>query len=67
MKASYADELPLSAAAQRLGVSWQRAWRMVLTGELVGRQVAGRWLVDEASIDRCGKQLERASVAPRVE
>lgn len=66
MKASHVEEVPLSAAAQRLGISWQRAWRMVLTGELVGRQVAGRWLVDEATIERCGEQLERAPVAPPV-
>lgn len=44
--------VPLAEAAQRLGMSWQRAWRLVLTGELEGIRQQGRWLVGEASIRR---------------
>lgn len=44
------SEVPLAAAAQQLGISWQRAWRLVLTGELHGHQRGGRWFVRVDSI-----------------
>ena len=45
-------EMPLSAAAKHLGISWQRAWRLVLTGELDGHQRNGRWFVQSDSVAR---------------
>lgn len=44
------EEIGLAEAAQRLGISWQRAWRLVLTGELHGNQRGGRWFVRTDSI-----------------
>ena len=46
------EEIALAEAAQQLGISWQRAWRLVLTGELEGRQRNGRWLVRVESVAR---------------
>lgn len=43
-------ELSLPETASRLGVSWNQAWRLVLTGVLTGTKVAGHWRVDEASV-----------------
>lgn len=34
-------EISLSDAAQRLGMSWGRAWRLVLTGKLRGTKREG--------------------------
>jgi hypothetical protein len=45
-------DIPLSEAALRLGLSWERAWRLVLTGVLVGQKREGKWTVSQASIDR---------------
>jgi hypothetical protein len=43
-------EILLSDAALRLGISWHRAWRLVLTGQLIGRKEDNRWLVGEESV-----------------
>jgi hypothetical protein len=43
-------EVPLTEAAQKLGISWQRAWRLVLTGRLTGRKIGGRWFVTTESL-----------------
>lgn len=43
-------EMPLSLAAQTLGISWARAWRLVLSGELKGERREGRWWVRRASV-----------------
>jgi hypothetical protein len=45
-------QIPLTTAAMRLGKSWERTWRMVLNGELVGEKQNGRWLVSEESVER---------------
>lgn len=43
--------MPLAQAAQRLGLSWERAWRLTLQGSLHGRQLGnGRWVVSAESI-----------------
>ena len=42
--------VPLSQAALQLGISWQRAWRLVLTGGLDGQKIGGRWLVSTTSV-----------------
>jgi hypothetical protein len=52
MKEQKKAEISLAAAAQQLGISWQRAWRLVLTGELDGRQRGGRWFVQAESVAR---------------
>jgi hypothetical protein len=52
MEAQHLEELSLAEAALRLGLSWQRAWRLVLTGEIVGRKRDGRWVVDSESVER---------------
>ncbi len=46
------NDIPLSEAALRLGLSWERAWRLVLTGALVGQKHHGKWTVSQASVDR---------------
>lgn len=47
------EEVTLMAAAKALSISYERARRKLLVGELEGRQDAdGRWLVSRASIDR---------------
>lgn len=50
MTANAQKTVPLVSAASRLGVSWARAWRLVLIGELEGVKVGGRWFVSEQSI-----------------
>lgn len=44
--------LSLPATAMRLGCSWGVAWRKLLTGQLEGKQVGGRWLISEESVRR---------------
>ena len=52
------QEIPLVAAAQRLGLSWQSAWSRVLTGALEGRQdpQSGRWYVSVESVERLKRE-----------
>lgn len=47
------EEIALPEAAQRLGISWHRAWRLVLTGSLRATRDpgSGKWLVSRASLD----------------
>ena len=42
--------IPLSEAAHRMGVSWERAWRLMLQRQLAGTKTNGRWYVTEESI-----------------
>jgi hypothetical protein len=44
------SEISLTDAAQRLGISWGRAWRLLLTGKLSGAKRDGRWFVSEVSV-----------------
>lgn len=46
------DALPVVDAAARLGLSVQRVRAMLQHGELPGRKVGGRWLVDHLAVDR---------------
>jgi len=62
MQTTESSEVPLPLAAQRLGMSWAAAWKLVLTGELIARRVNARWLVDERSIVRCKNRLRRQSI-----
>jgi hypothetical protein len=56
------EELSLPLAAQHAGISSDRMRRKLLTGEILGRQQAGRWLVDGRSLteylSRQAPQLE---------
>ena len=45
------ESVPLSITAHRLGVSWERAWRLVLSGALRGQKIQGRWMVEISSLD----------------
>jgi hypothetical protein len=48
--------VPLTAAAKELGLSYERAKRLVLRGELQGEQLAGRWwIVTRESLARVKK------------
>jgi molybdenum-dependent DNA-binding transcriptional regulator ModE len=44
--------IPLTEAAQRLHMTYTRAWNAVLRGELEGRKEEGRWVVAEDSLKR---------------
>ncbi len=59
-----ATEVSLPLAAQRLRVSGEIARRMLLRGELQGRQVGGRWLVAVNSIDRFEQKRSQLEPAP---
>ena len=56
--------VPLPETAIRLGVSWSQAWRLLLTGVLVGTKVSGRWMVDETSV--VAYERGRSQKAPRT-
>lgn len=42
--------IPLTEAAQRIGISWERAWRLLLQGVLRGEKRSGRWFVSESTV-----------------
>lgn len=44
-------EIPLVEAAHLLGLSWAAAWRLMLTGQLVGNRRNGKWFVNRESVD----------------
>lgn len=44
--------LDLPQAAARLGLSWHQAYSLVLRGKIRGERHAGRWMIDEASVER---------------
>ena len=46
--------IPLTEAAQRLGMSYNKAWNAVLSGTLDGKKEEGRWVVSEDSVKRAG-------------
>jgi len=58
-------EMSVPIAAQRLGVSWHVALRLLLRGELEGRKDdTGRyWLVTEASVERARSRRAEGSDA----
>jgi len=53
-------ELPLSLAAKELGVSRERAMRMLLSGRVAGVLRHGRWYCDAESV-----ALARGALAAR--
>ncbi len=55
------DEISLVRAAHLLHVSWAVAYRMLLEGELEGRQGDnGRWYVTRDSLQRISRERRRA-------
>lgn len=42
--------VPLAEAAFRLRISYHRAWRRLLSGELNGQKIDGRWHVLESDL-----------------
>lgn len=54
-----ATMIPLSDAAQRLSISWERAWRALLNGRLEGEKQNGRWQVSTVSVRRFQRERER--------
>ena len=54
-------EIPLSQAAQRLSLSWPRAWRLMLEGKITGRKIDGHWQVREADVERLVLQRQESA------
>jgi hypothetical protein len=46
-----AKVVSLPEAARKLGISYERAARMLFTGRLRGEMFAGRWLIDVTSLE----------------
>jgi hypothetical protein len=44
------DMISLTEAAKRLSISWERAWRALLSGNLEGEKRHGRWYVTARSV-----------------
>lgn len=42
--------VPLSTAAYQLKMSYGRVWRLVVMGDLAGRQIGGRWFVEREGL-----------------
>ena len=57
------DSIPLAEAAQALGVSWERAWRLLLQGQLTGSKKANRWRVTAESVEALKLELGPKAVA----
>jgi hypothetical protein len=52
----------LTDAAGRLGISYGRALRLVLIGELSGFKFDGHWLVSFADLERAALAAEKARI-----
>jgi len=53
------DWLPLTQAAQQLGLSWEATWRRMLRRELTGVKHGGRWMVRRADVRRLARARRR--------
>lgn len=56
----------LAEAAQYLGIPYQNAHRLLLTGELRGEKRSGRWIVRREDAERLKSERECESVAGRT-
>jgi hypothetical protein len=54
--------IPLVEVAQTLGMSWERAWRLLLSGRLSGVKEGGRWLVTVDSVEAMKRSLDQTLV-----
>ena len=52
--------ISLAEAAKRLSVSWERAWRAVLNGDLEGDKRDGHWYVTARSVRTYERRLRNA-------
>jgi len=50
--------IPLSDAAVEMAVSWQTAWRMLLSRELPGVKKGARWFVQRDAVERVVRERE---------
>lgn len=64
MQAPFKEVVSLPEAARRLGVSYERASRMLFTGRIKGEMFAGRWAIDVASLS-CGEMTDAEHLAER--
>ena len=48
---AHGELMPLPQAAQRLAQSWERTWRMVLSGKIAGEKRGGRWFVNADDVE----------------
>lgn len=55
--------IPLTEAAIQLGISWDRARRLMCTGRLSARKDGGRWTVSVSSVRRVAGELDTAPSA----
>ena len=55
-------EMTLPEAALTLGLSWHRAYRLVLSRKLESRRVAGRYLVTRESVERLRGAASKKSI-----
>ena len=53
--------IALADAAAQLRMSYNRAYRLVLIGRIIGRKNAGRWFVDVGSLEKFTRQSRRTS------
>ena len=59
------DEMTLMAAAHALGISYERARRRLLTGQLKGRQDEdGRWVVARTSVEQTRRERTELVAQP---
>ena len=57
------DNIPLTDAAKELSISWERAWRALLNGQLEGEKTNGRWHVTLCSVRRYGSKDDAEKIA----
>ena len=53
--------MPLAEAAFELKVPYARAYDMLLVGKLRGMKIAGRWMIDPASVRRLAGSAEESA------
>lgn len=56
----------LSEAAQHIGIPYQNAHRLLLTGALRGEKRQGRWMVRREDTERLRTEREEKDVAGRT-
>ena len=52
------EEVPLVVAVQQLRERYHVVWERVLRGELRGRKLNGRWMVERESLARVARERE---------
>jgi hypothetical protein len=58
--------ITIAQAGLRLGLSYQQVLRLVMVGQLSGRQTAGgRWVIDAKSVIQLARQRVASQIADR--